>query len=116
MLFDLKDKKVTIIGAARSGIAVANVVLLLGGIAKITENKKLDEFSPGVIYETGGHTQAFIEDSDYVVLSPGVRLDALPVLWAKEKNIEVMCEVEFAFRLCPCPIVAVTGSNGKTTT
>ena len=36
--------------------------------------------------------------------------------WARERGIEVMGEVEFAFRLCPCPIVAVTGSNGKTTT
>jgi UDP-N-acetylmuramoylalanine--D-glutamate ligase len=51
-----------------------------------------------------------------VVLSPGVRLNAEPVLWAREAGIEVMGEVEFAFRLCPCPIVAVTGSNGKTTT
>ena len=45
MSFDLKNKKVTIIGAARSGIAVANVVLRLGGIAKISENKPLKEFS-----------------------------------------------------------------------
>ena len=69
-----------------------------------------------MIIEAGGHTKAFIQDSDYVVLSPGVRLDALPVKWAGERGIEVMGEVEFAFRLCPCPVVAVTGSNGKTTT
>ena len=117
MQFDLKHKKVTIIGAARSGIAVADVVLRLGGIAKISESKQLEEFSDArVIIEVGGHTRAFVEDSDYVVLSPGVRQDALPVKWAKERGIEVMGEVEFAFRLCPCPIVAVTGSNGKTTT
>ena len=88
MSFDLKNKKVTIIGAARSGIAVANVVLRLGGIAKISESKALEEFSAQlkelsdpdrVNIEAGGHTQAFIQDSDYVVLSPGVRLDALPV-------------------------------------
>ena len=125
MSFDLKNKKVTIIGAARSGIAVANVVLRLGGTAKISESKPLDQFSPQlqelsdpgrVIIEAGGHTKAFIQDSDYVVLSPGVRLDVLPVKWAKERPIEVMGEVEFAFRLAPCPVVAVTGSNGKTTT
>jgi len=125
MSFDLKDKKVTIIGAARSGIAVANVVLRLGGFPKISENKKFEEFSaplkelsdPGrVKIEAGGHTQAFIQDSDYVVISPGVRPDAVPVKWARERGIEVMGEVEFAYRLCPCPIVAVTGSNGKTTT
>jgi len=111
---------VTIIGAARSGIAVADVVLRLGGIAKISEGKALAEFrdvlDSRVIVEAGGHTRSFIEDSDYVVLSPGVRLDAVPVTWARAHGIEVMGEVEFAFRLCPCPVVAVTGSNGKTTT
>ncbi len=117
MIFNIAGKKVTIIGAARSGIAAADVVLRLGGIAKISESKALEEFSDArVIIETGGHAQAFIQDSDYVVLSPGVRLDALPVKWARERQIEVMGEVEFAFRLCPCPVVAVTGSNGKTTT
>ena len=117
MPFDLKNKKVTIIGAARSGLAVADVVLRLGGIAKISESKALEEFSDErVIIEAGGHTKAFIQDSDYVVLSPGVRLDALPVKWARERSIEVMGEVEFAFRLVPSPVIAVTGSNGKTTT
>ena len=125
MSFDLKNKKVTIIGAARSGVAVAHAVLRLGGIAKISESKPLDQFSSHlqelsdqsrVVIEAGGHTRAFIHDSDYVVLSPGVRLDALPVQWAQERHIEVMGEVEFAFRLAPCPVVAVTGSNGKTTT
>jgi len=128
MSFDLKHKKVTIIGAARSGIAVADAVLRLGGIAKISESKPIEELShvldsrfrgndkENIVIEARGHTQAFIQDSDYVVLSPGVRLDALPVQWAKERGIEVMGEVEFAFRLCPCPVVAVTGSNGKTTT
>ena len=125
MIFKIASKKVTIIGAARSGVAVADVVLRLGGIAKISESKPRDEFNAQlkelsdpdhVIIEEGGHTKAFIQDSDYVVLSPGVRPDALAVKWAQEGGIEVMGEVEFASRLCPCPIVAITGSNGKTTT
>jgi UDP-N-acetylmuramoylalanine--D-glutamate ligase len=125
MPFDLKNKKVTIIGAARSGVALTDLVLRLGGIPKISESKTLEEFSTSlkelsypdrVAIEAGRHTQAFIQDSDYVVLSPGVRPDALPVQWARQAHIELMGEVEFAFRLCPCPVVAVTGSNGKTTT
>src|ERR1700735_1713945 len=96
MAFNLKNKKVTVIGAARSGVAVANAVLRLGGIAKISESKELQKID-GVIIEAGGHTQGFIQDSDYVVISPGVRLDAQPVKWAKEAGIEVMGEVEFAF-------------------
>lgn len=125
MTFDLKNKKVTVIGAARSGIAVANTVVELGGIAKISDGKSLDQLTAvlaelndpkHVSIEAGGHTQSFVQDSHYVVLSPGVRLDASPVKWAVEHGIEVMGEVEFAYRLCPCPIVAITGSNGKTTT
>jgi len=125
MSFNLKRKRVTIIGAARSGIAVANAVLRLGGVAKISENKPLEEFAASlkdlsdttlVNIEAGGHTKEFVQDSDYVVISPAVRLDMLCVKWAKDRGIEVMGEVEFASRLAPCPIVAITGSNGKTTT
>ena len=136
MSFDLKNKRVTIIGAARSGIAAAEVVLRLGGLPKISESKALSEFKvqlddmdfrlkqsgmsvserARLIVEAGGHSEAFIQDSDYVVISPGIRLDTMPVRWAREKQIEVMGEIEFASRLCPCPIIAITGSNGKTTT
>ncbi|MBF0504707.1 MAG: UDP-N-acetylmuramoyl-L-alanine--D-glutamate ligase [Candidatus Omnitrophica bacterium] len=125
MSFDISAKKVTIIGAARSGIAVANAVLRLGGFPRISETKPFDQLNAQLIelsdpkrvtIEAGGHSQAFIQDSDYVVLSPGVRLDVPPVQWARDRGIEVMGEVEFAFRLCPCPVVAITGSNGKTTT
>ncbi|MBI4310114.1 MAG: UDP-N-acetylmuramoyl-L-alanine--D-glutamate ligase [Candidatus Omnitrophica bacterium] len=125
MDFNLKNKRVTVIGAARSGIAVANVVCRLGGKARVSEFKPRANVEkelaglehPGqVAVECGGHTEAFIKDSDYVVLSPGVRAGSAPARWARSAGIEVMGEIEFAFRLCPCPIVAVTGSNGKTTT
>ena len=115
-MFNLKNKKVTIIGAARSGLAAADLVLRLGGIPKISEAKTEVSIPLGVVFEKGRHTKEFIQDSDYVILSPGVRLDSQPVQWAKDKGIEIMGEVELAYRLCPCPIVAVTGSNGKTTT
>ncbi len=124
-VFNLQGKKVTVIGAARSGIAVADTVSRLGGQAKISEYKPRsaveNEISSlanpnQVAMEFGGHTRAFIEDSDYIVLSPGVRQDIDPVRWARQAGIEVMGEIEFSFRLCPCPIIAITGSNGKTTT
>ena len=115
-MFDIRNKKVTIIGAARSGLAVADLVLHLGGIAKISESKGEFFISEGIVYEKGGHTKEFVQDSDYVVLSPGVRIDSEVVNWARQKNIDVMGEVEFAYRFCPCPIIAVTGANGKTTT
>lgn len=125
MAFQIKDKVVTVIGAARSGIAVANTVIKLGGKAQISEFKErsaieaqLKELTDqaDVAIECGGHTKEFIQRSDYVVLSPGVRNDVPAVQWALDHQIAVIGEIEFAFRLCPCPIVAVTGSNGKTTT
>ena len=119
---NLKNKKVTILGAARSGIAAANLVVRLGGIAKLSEFKPkasgVDELSgldDQVLKEFGGHTRSFIEDSDYIVLSPGVRQDIEPVRWAREKNIPVIPEIELGFLCCRAAIVAVTGSNGKTT-
>lgn len=125
MAFSVEHKRVTVIGAARSGIAVANAVHRLGGIAKISDMKSREglmselqglEHSARITVECGGHTREFIEQSDYVVLSPGVPHTVPPVIWAREAGIEVMGEIEFAARLCPCPIIAVTGSNGKTTT
>jgi len=118
----LKNKKVTILGAARSGVAAANMIVRLGGCAKLSEFKKeesvahdMGDLNSKVACEFGGHTRAFIEDSEYIVLSPGVRQDIEPVRWAKDKGIPVVGEIELAFMFCRAPIIAVTGSNGKTT-
>ena len=125
MSFQVKGKIGTVIGAARSGIAVANTIMALGGKAQISEFKPRDIVEKelrglssidAVNIECGGHTKEFILQSNFIVLSPGVRMDIPPVQWAKAAGIEVMGEIEFGFRLCPCPIIAVTGSNGKTTT
>ncbi len=121
---DLTDKTVTIIGAARSGLASARLITRLHGKAKISEQSSencipfdFKEWASQhyVKMEFNGHTRLFIEHSDLLVLSPGVRYDALPIQWAKEKGIPVMGEVELAYQFCPRPVIAVTGSNGKTT-
>lgn len=121
---NITGKKVAIIGGQRSGMALARMVVRLNGQAGISEHGPEDSLSREfkdwasnhkVEVEYGGHTQNFITDSDFVVLSPGVRFDAPPVLWAKAENIPVLGEIEFAAQFCSKPIVAVTGSNGKTT-
>ncbi len=122
---DLREKKVTVIGAKRSGLAVADLVERLKGRPRISEcataealggNLQQSLSRRNVAFELGGHTRRFIEESDLVVLSPGVRFDAPPVQWAKAKNIPVLGEIEFAWKFCTKPVIAVTGSNGKTTT
>jgi UDP-N-acetylmuramoylalanine--D-glutamate ligase len=122
---EIKGKKVTIVGAARSGLAAADLACAEGAIVKITDAKPLAEIENSlaglkdrdkVLIEAGKHTRAFVEDSDLVVASPGVWKDAEPLQWAREKGILVMGEIEFAWRFCTRPVIAVTGSNGKTTT
>jgi UDP-N-acetylmuramoylalanine--D-glutamate ligase len=121
---EIAGKKVTIIGGKRSGMALARLVVRLNGNCKLSE--KDDGCSlprafrawaeqHDVIFEFNGHTPEFIGDSDMIVLSPGVPFDAPCVRWAKEKNICVLGEIEFASQYCSRPIIAVTGSNGKTT-
>ncbi|MBF0387775.1 MAG: UDP-N-acetylmuramoyl-L-alanine--D-glutamate ligase [Candidatus Omnitrophica bacterium] len=122
---DIKGKRVCIVGAARSGIAAANLVSDLGGVVKVTDGKPLADIASalsglkdraGAVIEAGGHTRAFVIASDLVVASPGVWRDALPLQWAREAGIPVYGEIEFAWRHCRKPVIAVTGSNGKTTT
>jgi UDP-N-acetylmuramoylalanine--D-glutamate ligase len=118
-----RNKKVTIIGLARSGIACANLLYDLGADVSVTDDK--DDFntrsnvpnlaSKKIKVELGAHSQGFIRGRDLIIISPGVPNRALPVIWANEAKIPIISEIEFAWSLCPGIIIAVTGSNGKTT-
>ena len=118
-----KNKKITIVGLARSGLACANLLYDLGTDVCVTDNKDTDITRSNVIklksknirIELGRHTQDFIKDKDLIVISPGVPNNALPVIWAKDFKIPIISEIELAADLCPGKIIAVTGSNGKTT-
>ena len=123
-MLDINQKIVTILGAQRSGQALARLVVRLGGCAKISEYNSDDSVSVdfkqwaakhNVPLELGGHTQEFITRSDMIVLSPGVPLTSDAVQWATANSIPVLGEIEFAWQLCSKPVIAVTGSNGKTT-
>lgn len=121
---NLSGRKTTIIGFGRSGLAAAKLLSGLNAAVWITENrddakirqnlKELPE-SKNIRIETGKHTEGFIEGSELVVVSPGVKKDAAPILWALKRNIPVISEIELGFLFCPAKIIAVTGTNGKTT-
>ena len=117
-------KKITVVGLARSGVACANLLRKLGAVVRVTDssagvatrNSAALLAPDSIAVELGRHTEAFIDGSELVVISPGVPLDAAPVVWAREKGIPVASEIEVGWSLCPATVIAVTGSNGKTTT
>ena len=120
----IKGKQVAILGMARSGLALARLVKDFGGGPFVSDQKPAASLSEpiaelkklGVFYETGGHTVACLEGKDFLVISPGVPKDAPILKEAQKRALPVFGEVEVAYWICPCPIAAVTGSNGKTTT
>lgn len=113
----------SIIGAARSGLAVAELLLVEGARVFVSDAKPAESSAVaiaeleriGVDYEFGGHTDRVL-DADVMVLSPGVP-DTLPIIErARQRGIEITGEIEVAWRRCAAPVVAITGTNGKTTT
>lgn len=118
-----KNKKVTIVGLARSGLACANLFYRLGAQVSVTEKQDNDLLrhnaaalaSKEIRYELGRHSRDFIRGQDLVIVSPGVPDEASPVAWAKELNIPLISEIEAAWLVCPGKVIAVTGTSGKTT-
>ena len=120
------DNKILILGFARSGyeaakfLAKRNNEVILNDMKTDHEKEKIDELeSLGVKIVLGSHPDDLLDDSfDYLIKNPGVPIDHKYVLKARELGVEVINEVEMAFRLLPKGIkfVGITGTNGKTTT
>ena len=118
-----KEKKILIVGFARSGIASANLLYGLGAQVFVTDNQDNDSTrqnisklkSKEIKIELGRHSQDFMRGKDLVIISPGVPNDALPILRARKEGIPVISEIELAWILCPAEVIAITGTNGKTT-
>ncbi|MBR0260675.1 MAG: UDP-N-acetylmuramoyl-L-alanine--D-glutamate ligase [Selenomonadaceae bacterium] len=114
---DLANKKVLVIGAARSGIAAAKIAKNLGANVILSDAKEnLDVEITGVEIRLGKQTEELLSGVDLIIVSPAVPIK-IPVLKAaSKKNIPIISEVELAYDLAKSPICAVTGTNGKTTT
>lgn len=113
----------SILGAARSGLAVARLLRLEGAKVFVSDSRGESESGEamraleeiGAEYEFGGHTDRVLE-AGTLVLSPGVP-DTIPIVRrAIEKGMTITNEIELAYRRCRARIVAITGTNGKTTT
>jgi UDP-N-acetylmuramoylalanine--D-glutamate ligase len=121
---DLAGKKVLIIGAARSGIAAAKFLQARGSVVALTDLKELDKWSDearalkeiGVGLLPGEVPTWLLDQLELVVVSPGVPSSIIPIRYAERAGAEVIGEVELAFRYLKGRVIAITGSNGKTTT
>ncbi len=115
---DLKNVKISVLGAGLSGIAAAKLATHIGAAVFISDNRDSAslrrELSP-FRFETGGHTQACL-DADLLILSPGINPDSEIIQEFKSAAIQMVSEIEFASWFTDSPILAITGSNGKTTT
>jgi len=120
---NINTTKFGILGMARSGLAAAKKINELGGKAFISEFKpeseiqNAAEIKQNFACEFGGHSKKILE-SDVIILSPGIPQNIAILRDAKKKNIEIISEIEFGFRIKhpDSKIIAVTGSNGKSTT
>lgn len=120
---NINNKHITIIGAERSGIAAAKLAKKVGAIPFVSDsgdNNKLASSieileKENINYETGIHSDK-VFNTELFVVSPGVPLNSEIILNGKEKGIKIIGELEFAFRFSKGKIIAITGTNGKTTT
>jgi UDP-N-acetylmuramoylalanine--D-glutamate ligase len=132
VLKEIRDKNVTVVGLARSGIGAANLLSELGAKVTVTDTKTEEELkdlipkiNQSVRRILGSHPEDVFVDADFLVVSPGVPLDIRPLLSAKSRNVPIFGELELAYQVIGMrkagagsrtEFLAVTGTNGKSTT
>ena len=123
MTFSVHGYGVTVVGAARSGIAAALLLAERGARVTLTDaapsvERESDGVlrAAGVALELGGHKTETFTSADLIVLSPGVPLDLAPLVAARQAGVAVIGEIELASRWLSGRIVAITGTKGKSTT
>ena len=121
---ELAGRKVLVIGAARSGIASARFLAQRGATVALNDRKPLSEWPQGALdlktegvgLIEGDPPSWLLDQIDLLIVSPGVPTKAIPIRYAARRGVEVIGEIELASRFLLGRIVAITGTNGKTTT
>src|SRR5205807_552646 len=121
---DLHNKRVLVVGLGKSGVASALFLKAHGARVTVSDAKSPDQLGEsipvlldaGIAVETGGHGERTFHGQDLIVVSPGVPVDAPPLVQARALGETVIGEIELAAQFFPGTLIAITGSNGKTTT
>ena len=118
-------QKAMVLGMARSGIAAAKLLLLRGAEVWVCDQKKKEDFAGALdeIEKSGAylvlgemHPEKYLSGLDALIVSPAIDMQHPLVVRAKELGVEVIGEIEYAYRESNGLLLAVTGTNGKTTT
>ncbi|MGB7984066.1 MAG: UDP-N-acetylmuramoyl-L-alanine--D-glutamate ligase, partial [Terracidiphilus sp.] len=121
---DLKNKKVLVVGLGKSGLAAALFLRRRGAQVTVSDVRSAEQLAKeipalieaGIMVESGGHGLLTFRRQDLIVVSPGVPLNTPELVQAKNLGLPVIGELELAARFLKGKMLAVTGSNGKTTT
>ena len=121
---EVANKNVLVVGLGKSGIASALFLKSRGAHVTVSDSKPREQFSSelslllddGIAIETGGHGERTFRGQDLIVVSPGVPFDAPLLQQARAMGETVIGEIELAAQFFPGRMIAITGSNGKTTT
>jgi UDP-N-acetylmuramoylalanine--D-glutamate ligase len=121
---DLKNKNVLVVGLAKTGVACTRFLASKGAVVTVTDMRseaalagQLAELAQyDIKRELERHDAATFLASDLIVVSPGVPMDLPQLVEAQRSGVEIISEIELAFRFIDAPLAAVTGTNGKTTT
>ena len=123
LYWDLKGRNVLVVGLAKTGVSTAKFLNERGAIVTATDILPASQIKgindlqdSGITVEAGKHTLKYFLDAELIVLSPGVPLQIWPLNEAKKKGVEIISEIELAYSFIEEPIVAIAGTNGKTTT
>jgi len=121
---ELTNKKILVVGLARTGVAVARFLVERGAQVTVTDMREEEKLAESLAeladldinFELGRHVPHSFLMADLIVVSPGVPMDIKPLAMARSQKRRVVSEVELASWFIKAPMIAITGTNGKTTT
>jgi UDP-N-acetylmuramoylalanine--D-glutamate ligase len=121
---EFAGKRIAVVGMARTGLAVAPILTNLGASVLLSDSQDRSDLGsrfddaayPGVTLLPGAGPEEALQNAEIVIPSPGIKPSSPILQLARQRGLTILSEIEVAYRFCKAPIIAVTGTNGKTTT